>query len=217
MKKILKYLLLLKSPEEFTFEQRIFNNSCLIAIAECLISILVNWFLNIGIIATVINILSLILFLLIFILFRFKNMQLTFLFLITAIMTVVAMWFVNGGSYGSVQYYFTIVLASSVILLRGKKRDFMTFINISIIIILMLFEYNYPKMIIGYDSQFYRYIDTITGISISVFFLAIIMKMVINNFDLEREKVKQETLELDKINKLLQIKNREISKRTVLL
>ncbi|MEJ8553478.1 putative bifunctional diguanylate cyclase/phosphodiesterase [Tepidibacter sp. Z1-5] len=213
MKTKLKILKIIYDSSKDSLEYRIFNTISLASALLMILLIPINYAQNMSTIHIIALSISAIITLVIFVLFRYRNIKLISLSLIIAILILTTLWFTNGGSYGSIPYYFTFTLACSIILLRGKKRNIFFLINIIVVVSLIIIEYYNKESIIYYNSLKDRYIDIMLGITICLFMLGIIIKIVIDNFDAERKKVEQNTLELEKRNQSLLNKNIEITEK----
>lgn len=201
------------TPKKDSLEYRIFNTISLVSALLMIALIPINYVQNMETAHIVALSMGAILTLVLFVLFRYKNVQLISPSLIVAILILVTLWFTNGGTYGSIPYYFTFTLTCSIILLRGKKRNIFFLMNIIVVGILIIIEYYNPERIIYYKSLKDRYIDITIGMIICLFIVGMIIKIVIENFDAERKVVERKTLELKKRNQLLRTKNAEITEK----
>lgn len=82
-----------------------------------------------------------------------------------------------------------------------------------VLVLLIIIGYYNEESGLYYTYLKDRYINILIGIVICLFILGIIVRIIIYDFDKERNKVKQKTLELENKNSLLRIKNIEITEK----
>ncbi|QZY54678.1 sensor domain-containing protein [Crassaminicella profunda] len=201
--------------EEFSLEYRILYILSLLSALLMIILVPINYAQNMEPIHIMALAVGAIIATIVFFLLKYRKIQCKLIYSIIVLCILTVFWFTNGGSYGSIPYYFTYSLTVSLIILRGKKRKFIFFMNIFVISVLIIAEYYYPHNIIYYQSLKDRYIDLFTGVLICLLILGIIVKIVIDNFDLERKKVVQKTVELKNKNIELEESNQLLSKKNV--
>lgn len=115
-------LKLIDTPKENSLEDSIFHNFSLILLLLTLVALPSNYLQNMPPLHIVTLFISTIIAFIIYILFRYKNIKFTFLYLILAILILITLWFLNGGSYGSTPYYFAFTLVCSIILIKKEKK-----------------------------------------------------------------------------------------------
>lgn len=142
-----------------------------------------------------------------------KKYKLSVFLLTTASVYVLVpvIWIFNAGTLGGNAVY--IILLSSIIvtLCRGVGRLAAIGSLISITSVLMLMEYIYPDMIIGYESNIARFQDIYIAVISAVVANALLFMVVLNEYNKERlnlEKIQSELLYLSYHDALTGIYNR---------
>jgi PAS domain S-box-containing protein len=104
-------------------------------------------------------------------------------------------WFMNGGSTGSIGYFFLCAVLCPMILFRGSTRWYMLLLLVIDNCALQLVEYRFPLLITPYQTAADRLIDTLCGYSSCALASALIFGVVTIIFDKESARAQKELQE----------------------
>ena len=111
--------------------------------------------------------------------------------------TINVIWFFNGGSDGSVPYFFFPICMYPLIIFRGKKR----WTTLAAIIVngcvLIWLSYRYPWLITAYKSPAARAVDLMIGIVISALACIMVLWTVLGTYLREHERLNLLNLKLE--------------------
>jgi two-component system, cell cycle sensor histidine kinase and response regulator CckA len=105
-------------------------------------------------------------------------------------------WFFNGGSQGSVSFYFIAGVLIPVALWRGPTRWILTAFVVMDLLILLVLEYWFPQLTTPFKRPGDRLIDLITGIITAGLLLAVIAWVFIESYDWEQARISRIAREL---------------------
>ncbi|TFH42274.1 MAG: hypothetical protein E4G94_06560, partial [ANME-2 cluster archaeon] len=170
-------------------ENEIYKMFFLFAIPFQLIVTIANYLTNLGILATINTLILFIISCIEYYLALKKKIYLNLFACTVYLIYITIQWFVNGGgSHGGMNYFFVQVLVMIMIFLKGPKRIILLVITFITIITLLLYEYYDGRYIVQYIDEFTRLIDIIMSIIIGFFTIAIIIRLLLNKLDFERNK-----------------------------
>jgi diguanylate cyclase (GGDEF)-like protein len=111
--------------------------------------------------------------------------------IISSFIIIPASWIFNGGISGSIPFYIILFSLMGAAVLSGIRR--MAFISFYIIIAcsLVILEYKYPSIIIGYSGKLERYIDILIGLVTIVVANAVVFVVILNCYRKEQEQAKK--------------------------
>lgn len=132
---------------------------------------------------------------------------------VIGIAVINACWFLNGGSDGSIDYFFFPLLLYPLFFFRGMVRLLAVFVLSVDNGLLLLLEKGNPSWITPYHSASDRVLDLATGFSFSSIFCAIIFLIVVTAFERELQERKQVEASLLILNKELDLRVRERTAR----
>ncbi len=177
------------SSDTFLLEHRVFNLSCFIIIIFCLQGMIINYAIGLNIVTVWLSFLGLMVSITIFYLSRYKYWftPVTILTYTFATMVVLgAMHFYNGGSYGPIIYLF-IMLLNIFLLISQRTYQLIIYGLLSgTVLLLLLMEHYYPRLVVPYDSVSERLIDHTTAILYSMFFTMLVIRTFKNSYDKDR-------------------------------
>ncbi|KAA0888391.1 hypothetical protein ET418_16230 [Oryzomonas rubra] len=104
-------------------------------------------------------------------------------------------WFMNGGTLGSISYYFLAALLYPLTFFRGPGRWTMFLLLVVNTSALPIVEYYFPSLIIPFKTPQDRLIDLTTGVPFSCAACALLFWVVITNYDKESAKAANEIAE----------------------
>ena len=176
-------------------EHRIFNIMLLISLLVCGWSSITNYLLGLGEFLVWTCLLSSGVFLIIYLLFNKRNYYYYYgcVFAYFAVVTLVTviMWLYNGGTMGTIPLYMNLLVPVTVTLFHGYRRLAAGVFFIIIAQLLIILEYNNPSLIIGYTSNFERYVDVSLALITTMATNGMLFIMLINQYNKERNKVKK--------------------------
>lgn len=176
---------------------------------------IMNYFLDLGIIPTIITFVCGLITLGLYIVFKITNNYDQLSLIVCAFLSFVffpTMWLVSVGSYSSIPYYMITNAGIIALLLSGLKRK-ITFILFAFVVgALMVIEYHRPELAEVYDSQFIRYVDLSFGLFTCLFSVVILISVLIDSYVEELNKSKKYLAALEEKNKEIEAKNRMLTK-----
>lgn len=183
---------LIGTPGELSLRHRIFNVILLIGMVMTLSATIMNHVLGLGLLTVLApaacGVVTVGAYYYSIVRHRFRGPALV----IVAMLTVAffpTMWVINGGTYGSIPYYFIINAAIIAVLLTGKTR--LCFLTLFVLITgaLIIAEYHSPEIFIFYDEELTRYQDLSFGFLITLLSNALLFGVVVDSFIRERAQV----------------------------
>jgi PAS domain S-box-containing protein len=117
-------------------------------------------------------------------------------YFITLMLLLDLIWFPNGGSSGSIIYYFAAAIIYPMAFCRGALRWTLVFGLMADLFALMIIEYRYPSLIVPFTSPEARLSDHLTGIFSAALAGAMILWVVITNYDWEHGVIARVSKEL---------------------
>ncbi|NLT96321.1 MAG: diguanylate cyclase [Clostridia bacterium] len=205
----------MKNEKDTSLRYRIFNAVFLVSIFLSFYSSLVNYIIDLGTRVILITFFCGVAAIGLYIVFRnSKNYKMvSFIAVILSCFIIFpAMWFANGGSYGSVPYFMIINAGIIALLLVGWPRKIIFSLFVLVSSVLIFIEYRRPELVVGYDSQFIRYMDLFLGFFICLLSIVVLIAFLIDSYLSELQKSKQYLAELEEKNKEIEAKNRMLEK-----
>ncbi len=207
---------LIGNENKFPLEHRILNVSALIGIAMSFLAIINNYLLNLGILTVMVPVACGFITIFCYYISLIKKQYHAALYLALSILSFVffpTMYFINAGLLGSIPYYIVVFAGMMAVLLSGLTRIIFLLINVIIVGSLIIIEYSYPNLVIGYNSTSAEYIDISIAFFISMLFNAILFTAVIKNYNKERARSERYYIELEKQHREIEAVNRLLIKK----
>ncbi|QEM68805.1 hypothetical protein FO488_11975 [Geobacter sp. FeAm09] len=104
-------------------------------------------------------------------------------------------WFMNGGTLGSISYYFFAALLYPLTFFRGPRRWTMFLLLVLNASALPVVEYCFPSLVIPFTTPQDRLIDLTSGVPFSYAACALLFWVVITNYDKESARAANEIAE----------------------
>jgi PAS domain S-box-containing protein len=104
-------------------------------------------------------------------------------------------WFINGGSTGSIAYFYLTAIVFPLVLFIPPLRTFMILLLVFNYTTLVLLEQRFPSLVVPFISSNDRYFDLLTGFAVSIFVIGIIFWVIVASYDKklkEHGKVEEE-------------------------
>ena len=117
-------------------------------------------------------------------------------YFVTLLLLLDLIWFPNAGSSGSIIYYFAAAVIYPMAFCRGSLRWTLLFGLVANIFVLMIVEYFYPALVVPFSSPEARLSDHLTGIFSSALAGAMMLWVVITNYDWEHGVIAEVSKEL---------------------
>jgi signal transduction histidine kinase/ActR/RegA family two-component response regulator len=124
------------------------------------------------------------------------------LFFIVLVLMLDPVWFLNGGSHGSIPYFFFAAPLYPLALCRGKTRWLLTLLLAVNITALLVVEYNFPSLTVPFQRPWDRLMDLITGAICSCLIISLFAWVIIANYDWEQKLVIRHSREMQRIQQL---------------
>lgn len=106
-------------------------------------------------------------------------------FYLSALFVLNVGWFLNGGSIGSMVYFFLAAILIPLIFFRGRVRFFMSLLLVFDYLAVLAVEHRFPASVLPYKSAHDRLLDLATGFAFSALVIALMFWVVVTS--LERE------------------------------
>ena len=110
-------------------------------------------------------------------------------FLSALVLLLNPVWFFNGGSTGSIPFYFFPVLLYAMVILRGWSRRIWTVAIVADVCGLIVLEYFFPSLTTPFQSGADRIIDLSTGVLSSAIAVAAIVRLILASYDREQRRL----------------------------
>jgi two-component system, cell cycle sensor histidine kinase and response regulator CckA len=193
LEKLWKYV---ARDQNLSMQRRLYRMICLITALLCFLVILpLNYLqdlpplINVGII--IFGLLCLYLY---WETFHGRDRVLTYFIMLLLLLDLI--WFPNAGSGGSIIYYFAAAIIYPMAFCRGRLRWILVFGLVANVFALMIIEYLYPSLVVPFASPEARLSDHLTGIFSSALAGAMILWVVITNYDWEHDVIAKVSKEL---------------------
>jgi PAS domain S-box-containing protein len=99
-------------------------------------------------------------------------------------------WFANGGSLGSIGYYFFTIFIFPLIFFRGRKRWLLWGFAIMNGVGLIAAEQHLQQWVIPYQSQQQRVADLMTSLTVSAVYCSLMLWAVLSGYDREQRRLR---------------------------
>ncbi|MBI5690167.1 MAG: PAS domain S-box protein [Verrucomicrobia bacterium] len=118
-----------------------------------------------------------------------RGLHLCGTYLLGAMVLLDVAWFGNGGSEGSIAFYFFPVILLGVVLLEGVHRTVVLGLILANSILLYAIEWKAPELIIPYASRWDRTIDLVTGVVAVAVVTIAIATVMLESYRRERQQL----------------------------
>jgi signal transduction histidine kinase len=194
--------LVLASNEILSLENRLYLATITIGIVVALVGIVMSLLLKSSLITITITISLFCLLLLLYYLVRFKKMYNSFTspLIIISFIGISIMWIFDGGINSSdLEIAFIIFILALIIVPKNRRKYFLALFILLIIIIYLIQLYR-PDLITGFASEKTRWTDNIVTAIYSSFFIFLIIRFLLRNYELEKERAEDNEVKLRKLN-----------------
>ena len=203
--------------ESYPLKKRILIITTSSAVLLCTVSASLNYYFGLHYGLYIVPIFSAIIFLILF--YRVRNTEAISIiakaFIFTCVIALTLVWFLNDGYNSSHSLLIFNALMISM-MISDKRQRFIVFIIYFVLLSLsMLIQYYYPESIIPYPSEEKRFEDILFSTAYNSFILFYLVNYVLNNYEIEHQKVMFERRRSDAYNEKLKEKNQLISEHVV--
>jgi hypothetical protein len=187
---------LFKDDENLELERRLFRMLCLLTSALSIFVVIpINVFQNVPIwpslVAGGLGLLTLGLYWL-----SRRGTDLPKVLFLVVTLALDGIWFVNGGSLGSVPYFLPVTFMLAMLYFAGSWRWVVMALLVLNFSGLLLIEDVLPQLIIPFASAHDRFVDLVTGLPIGGFACAFTLLIVLRSYHRERRLLQQTNQEL---------------------
>lgn len=111
----------------------------------------------------------------------------TLFFLILVLLNLV--WFANGGSTGSVSYYFFCLIVYVPIFFRGRVRWFLAAAAIADCVLLLFAELALPHLLVPFVNEHARVADLVVGMCVTAVCCSTMLWSLLKSYDQEQKRL----------------------------
>lgn len=149
------------NSKELPLQHRLFNITVFSTALFVIAGTIINFALQLNVYIQIFTVVVfLILSVIYFISFKyrvFKPLLLVYFSIVLA--TVIALWFINGGSNGPTAFSFLLIIYVFNLIYDGKQKVLLNLIIISVLASLFIVEYICPESVVGYKTDSDRFFD----------------------------------------------------------
>jgi len=187
---------------------QLLNITLVIGILFSGIAAISNFLLDLHWVSIAMTVISMIIFSISYYLSRFRRKRYELVELIAIGFVVFVflpiLWFSNGGSNSSIQYFIPLFLVAIHVVFIGRLRVVLISMLIVSSLLSLVIGYLYPQLIIPYEDEHAQYIDMVLGFLFSVVGIIIYLNIYYNMYTRANSKLEVQ-------NMLLRNKQEEIS------
>ncbi len=189
------------NPQILSLEHRVFNLLLFISIFLALLSSILNLFLHLRSVMTIIPLALAGVLSYFYYLSRIKRQFRIPVFLTVLIMLVFApaIWIANGGSMGGTQYFLVLIAILVAIVYTGRTRYLLLALFLLTLSALIVFEYLHPEAIQYYTSRSDRFIDVLLGFNFAAITMMIIFIVFADSYRIEHQRVREYSKHLEEV------------------
>lgn len=118
------------------------------------------------------------------------------LFLVVLVVLMDPTWFQNAGSQGSITYYFFPALLFPMVLCRGHTRWVLSALLVVNLAGLLIVEHHFPSLTVPFQRPTDRLIDLVSGVVCASLCMAVIVWVILANYDWEQKLLSRYAKEL---------------------
>lgn len=189
------------NDSSFQVQKNVFLLITHISIIIGIVGVIVDIVLDLGFFLTAVTLLTVIFLIIFHIKVRNSNLTIKYSlsFFIISILVLPFLWFYNGGYDGNniilIFVYFIVILT----ILPSNFR-FTAFILYGIMITsLTIVNYNYPHLVIAYESDYARIIDLLLGYILYLILAFNIQNIILKNYETDRLKINDQNNQLNSL------------------
>ncbi|MCG8412516.1 MAG: SpoIIE family protein phosphatase [Bacteroidales bacterium] len=184
--------------ETFSLEHRFFNSASFLSALATIFAITTNIILKLNIYSTILTLVSFIIFSACYYISRVRNTykKLIIPYIIYSVIFLSIVWFLNGGSQGSIIFIYLLVLIIFIIISNKNK---LLIISLFLLNLGFLFtiEVLYPNSVVYYKNATTQFYDISISSIFSFILISLMISVLLNNYKEER------SLNIHQHNKLI--------------
>jgi len=202
----------LGSSDDLSLEHRCYNGACLAAGLGCLLAVIFN---AIGAMPLPITLATAMIGL-VYLWLYFKSRRsevyqpMLWLYIISGVVLLVVTWLNNGGINGSGTFVSMVALVAMTVVLKRHRLIATVAIFFPVMSVLFVVEYLLPDSVIGYSSAGQRFLDVYFSFAISTAVIFIIIALILQSYDREKNKLDESKRLLEEKMQLLGRTNQDL-------
>ncbi|NPV91041.1 MAG: hypothetical protein HPY50_09750 [Firmicutes bacterium] len=180
-----KYNNIKRTVSELSLESRILIITSLVGMLFCFTATVGNYLLDAGIVPILATLFMGLLTLYFFYLAYFKKKYILPAYgalLLLTLIFIPLLWIYNGGLSSSIPFFYLFNIGLSAILLNNLRYKLVLGIQIVVLIALLIIEFNYPDLIIKYNSETAVFIDKAVAMVIISFVMFIMIIKIMREY-----------------------------------
>jgi len=208
LQKFNKYII--GTTDDMPLNRRVFNIACFFTFVAFGISVIQNISLQLHPYVILQSILGFICYGLFFFIFKNKKEIHTFIFwgfLLLGQILLSFIWFYCGGSHGSIIFFFILFFCVSFLLIPRRTHIVIIVLFIFNIAALYFIEYRNPSLVEAYKTSEDFFLDMFFSIILIIGYIYMILRIVLNNYLSEHNKVLQNNSQLQEKNEQIILQN----------
>jgi PAS domain S-box-containing protein len=188
--------LLVTGTEAVSLETRLFRLICLSCCVLSLVVVLpVNLFQNLPVLVNVLTAaLGVVAACFFWLSWRGRDYIKTFLLVLMPLLDPA--WFQNGGSEGSVTFYFFPAMLFPLVLCHGHARWVLSALWVANLVVLLLLDHFVPSLTVPFQNPTDRLLDLTTNAVVSALCLALLILIILSNYKREHQRLSQAARDL---------------------
>jgi len=115
------------------------------------------------------------------------------------------MWISNGGISGSIPYFFVFISGIVAVLLNQIKYKLILMVQFILIVVLLVIDYKFPYIIVGYESELSRYLDIGVSLILISFLTFVMISKIMKEYHNNIEELERNHVELKTLNRKLEV------------
>ncbi|MBW8334795.1 MAG: PAS domain S-box protein [Prolixibacteraceae bacterium] len=179
--------------EDLTIENRVFLSAIIIGIFTSLIGSVINLVLNTSVFAAIIPLLLSVILFILYYFVRFKRIHEPYIFpvIVISIFGISVIWVFNGGINGYNVMPGFVILILGLITVSDIKKKYVIILFLSSFTSIYLLQFYRPDLIVNFDNENDRWMDSIFTLFYSSYFVFLIIKFLHENYTRERIKANE--------------------------
>ena len=188
--------------ENFSLEHRIFLSATAVGVLICVVGGFINFMLAPSPVTILVPLFLSIVLIVIYYFVRFKKIVKPFLtpIIIISIFGNSILWIFTGGINGSDIMIAFIILIIGTLVVPEKIKIYIFILFIAANIFIHLIQFYRPDLIIYYPTETARWADNIITLIYSSYFVYLIIRLILKNYNLEKLKVEKSEINLHQLN-----------------
>lgn len=200
---------------DYILEHIILNTISVVVILLCFISVPINYITGMPILTVYGSFFIAISYIFLFLYsIKSKNFNRFYhlFFGFTIIIFLPFFWIINAGSFGPIPFFAILIFVWIIITSKYNSYLYFSILTIIVITVLLVIEYEFPQIVIGYLNKEARLPDIILGFFLIVASIVISLRIFMNIYRNALNKEIEQRLELHEKNEEIQCQSNELTK-----